>query len=372
MLSLEPFRKDGVIVVRGAVNDDLVSRSVREIWQHIVDLPWQPKEKELWRGLQEDFKTDPCKQPTKEQTLIATENYPMTGGFAALTLPPAFHLNTQWEMRQSETVIAPFRQIYSDILKTDNPKLMVAIDRVSFKFPGQGTTEFCHWDSNPFYWQESTEELQGIVALCDTSFFAVPGTHTDEFRQEFIDKYPKSTRKDQYLVYEHDSEGNNTNPMGLRKRVVEYKLQKGDLIIWSNRLLHEARKNKTKLVRYAYFITYFPHGNPSPTVKNSSVYKKNDTDWLSDRISSYENGTNPLLFPSGTEVSLYAKMHLMSHPHILNNFCAKFTIGSTKYTYQDGKKKGTVVNLPIGWNPLTEGLYVPPTLTAVGRELLGL
>lgn len=261
-------------------------------------------------------------------------------------------------MRQEERIIKEFQRLYGQ------KDLMVAIDRVSFKFPGQGETEFIHWDSNPYEWlNEPYEGYQGFLALSSTSFFAVPRTHTIAFREEFIKHYPATSRKDQYLIRK------NADPLKLQNKVVEYKLEPGDLVIWSNRLLHEARKNKSQTIRYGYYITYFPHDQPHPTVIKQ--YKNKKLDWKDDRIRSYEEGKNPTFFPSGTEVRLWARASLMYHPDKLNKFCEMFTTGSEIYVYKSGVKKGKTVKLPIEWNPKELGFYEPPPLSEVGRKLLG-
>lgn len=348
----------GIVVLKNAISSSIVEESVQDIWETIVSLPWIPEKKETWQRIHNSLREDYWRALSSEEANVGIQNYPMTGGFGALTLPPFFNLKTQWKIRQEERIVDIFRSLYGQ------KDLMVAIDRVSFKFPGQGETEFIHWDSNPFEWpNEPYEGYQGFLALSSTSFFAVPGTHTEAFREEFIKNYPPISRKDQYLIKK------NADPLNLQKKVVEYKIEPGDLVIWSNRLLHEARKNKTRTIRYGYYITYFPHGQPHPTVLKQ--YKKKKIDWLADRIHSYETGMNPRFFPSGTEVRLWPRANLMYHPERLNEFCSMFTEGSETYTYKTGAKKGEQVSLPVEWNPRNLGIYEPPLLTDLGRELLG-
>lgn len=352
------MNNQGIIVIKQAISSSLIQESVEDIWNTIVSLPWVPEKKELWQEIKNSIQQDYWRTLTQEEANLGIQNYPMTGGFGALTLPPFFNLTTQWKVRQEENIVNAFRQAYGQ------ENLMVAIDRVSFKFPGQGETEFIHWDSNPYEWpNEPYEGYQGFLALSKTSFFAVPNTHTMSFREEFIENYPPVSRKDQYLVKK------NQDPLNLQKKVVEYSLESGDLVIWSNRLLHEARKNTTNTIRYGYYITYFPHGQPHPTVLQQ--YKKKKIDWLNDRIHSYETGMNPRFFPSGTEVKLWPKANLMYHPDKLNNFCDMFICGNEIYIYKTGSKKGQTVKLPIEWNPRELGFYKPPHLTDLGKKLLG-
>lgn len=255
----QEYQENGLVIIHRIVDEDLVTRSVEEIWREIVKLPWNKSNCKIWSKLQTDFAKDPWRPITKEESNIVKTHYPMTGQFGALTLPPAVHHHTQWvpKGRQNPTMVAIAKRLLSDGLKAcDTDELMVAFDRISFKFKGHGESEFTHWDSNPFHWKdEEYEGMQGLVALCDTSFFAVPGTHTNKFRRRFVKAYKESNRPDQYYVTK------DNDPFGLQDQVVEYKLKKGDWVPsgWSNRLLHEARKNTSDRIRYGYYITYFPY-----------------------------------------------------------------------------------------------------------------
>lgn len=391
------YRHEGVITLRHIMPKEWTRRAIDDIWDNgILSLPWTDELKAEWQTIRESFRADPWRVMSKADANRAIEIYPMTGGFGALTMPPAFHLATQWEARQDPVMVTVGRallvasgaipQPVRPALDPTDPGVLVSLDRVSLKFPGQGETEFCHWDSDPFSWpEEPYEGMQGILSLSNTSFRAVPRTHTEEFRQRFIALYPQGKRKDQYHVLsQHD-------PLGLRKSVREYPLRPGDYVVWSNRLLHEARINRTSFVRYGFFIQYIPaHLGPAPAVldahrpkkivgkgkrKDKSADAPPEPDdalhaWYRDRQRSYETGGNPHTFPSGTTISLYSQRSLMSHPQSLDTFCAMFTTPPTPYTYKTGKKKGQVVNLPSGWNPLEEGSYTPPPLSELGQYLL--
>lgn len=352
------YRKEGVAVIRKAIPQKKVNESVEEIWQSILNLPLVDKEKKVWSELKETFeKKGYWEDCTPEQAEKISEHYPMMGGFGALTLPPAFHLKTQWDIRQSPLLVS----VAKNILQSED--ILATIDRVSFKAPGQGETEFTHWDSNPWTWQEEKGEgMQGIVSLCKTSFRAVPGTHTEDFRKKFIEKYPRNKRDDQYHVTsDHD-------PLDLQSKVVEYSLNPGDYIVWSNRLLHEARKNSTQKIRYAYFISYLRRDHiPKAVLNFYSKLGNPEEEYFKDRKESYLTGKNPKVFPSGTEISLFSKSHLMYHPDKLNSFCSTLTKGKQKYTYKSGKKQGQTIMTPVNYNP--DG-YQPPKLTSLGKKLL--
>lgn len=369
------FAKNGIVIVRNAITMSKTREAVQDIWTHILSLPFVPRIKEEWQDIHNSMKDDYWRDVTKKESDRVKACYPMTGGFGALTRSPAFHLKTQWDVRQDPYIAS----IFSNILGT--PELMVTLDRISFKYPGQGEGEFEHWDSNPFHWdQEEYEGVQGILALSETSFFAVPGTNTESFRKKFVEHYShtvpgiseeqkthrksKEANKNEYRIDKND------DPLGLYNKAEQYKLYPGDLVIWSARCLHQARKNTTKKVRYAYFISYHPRGKPQPAALEG--YQKKGISYLEDRLHSYETGKNPIFFPSGIEIRLYSRMAYMMHPANLNKFTAMFTEGTEEREYgPDTKKAGQKVNVPVEWSPLDSGFYTPPKLTKLGRYLLG-
>lgn len=356
----EKFKKDGLVIIHRAITKKQVKECVSDIWESIINLPWKSEYKEKWEEINNSFFEDYWRDCTKAEAQTIKSCYASTGGFGALTMPTAFHLRTQWKTRQNPL----FVNIARTLLGEDD--ILASIDRTSFKATGQGENEFTHWDSNPFTWpDEECEGIQGLLALSDTCFYAVPKTHTEKFRQKFIENYPRGKRQDQYHVTKvHD-------PLQLQSKVQKYTLRKGDWIIWSNRLLHEAKINTSSKIRYAYFISYFPKGKSQAAVKK--YYDKAGVDEIEDRIYSYNTGANPRVFPSGTEISLYAKVHMMYHPEVLDKFCDRFIPAvSQDYTYKSGAKKGRVVRLPVNYEPKSLGLYTPPALSDLGREMLGI
>lgn len=353
---IDEFKTNGVVVVKNVIPHDMVHECVKDIWGYILNLPWIPEIKKQWVDIHASMKNDYWREVSAKESAQVKKVYPMTGAFGALTRSPAFHLKTQWEVRQNPYIAS----VFASILGTKD--LMVSIDRISFKYPKQGEAEFEHWDSNPYYWHlEKYEGVQGILALSDTSFFAVPKTHTMEFRDQFISQYPPGKKTDS--EYRIDK---TKDPMGLYGSAKEYPLKKGDLVIWSARLLHQARKNVTKRVRYAYFINYFPWGQPQDSVLRQ--FGNNVDRYIDDRIHSYNTGMNPTYFPSGFKVALYSKMAYNFHPEAVTRFSEMFTKGNEEVK----KKNGTTVKVPVEWNPLELGFYEPPELTPLGKYFLGL
>ncbi len=360
---LERFQKDGVVVLKHIYPVDDSREFVDEFWEYMVSLPYKPSIKKKIIKLIDDIgiRKNPWDSYSKKQLSELREYYPMTGGFGALTLPPAFHMKGSWKARQDKVIVS----VFQNLLGQDD--IEVTLDRVSFKFPGQGETEFAHWDSDPWLWpDEPYEGLQGMLSLSQTSFKCMPGSNSDAFREEFIQQYHPSKRHDQYFIEEsHD-------PMNLRKQIQSYPLGIGDLVVWSNRLLHEARKNDTDRIRYTFFISYYPKG--SPNMESMRYYREQGVDYYEDRRQSYDTGKNPLTFPSGYPVRLYSMRAWTTGAATLPKFCNMFKDDCglcNEEEYKSGKKKGQTHPIVVQWDPIELGLYTPPPLTELGEKILG-
>ena len=286
---LEEYHREGLVIVRGVLSDAEVKAAIDDTFDAVLNMPWIDEERETWRTISGIIKIDPFAPVSRSIVKLAKAHYPEMGGFAALTRSPSFHTKEMWKARQNLQLIDLHRAIYN--LPTPTPTthdtvyddICVNFDRISFKFPGQGDTEFCHWDSNPFTWGNNPELTQGFLALTHTTFRGVPRTHTDAFRNEFVRVYPHSDRPDQYHVYaDHD-------PLKLLERVEDYHLAPGDYVIWSNRLLHEARKNKRDTIRIGYYLSYAPRAMPASCALNDA-YRKASITLEDDRRRSFAQG----------------------------------------------------------------------------------
>ena len=204
-----------------------------------------------------------------------------------------------------------------------------------------------------------------MLSLCDNNFWAHKGTHTKEFRDKFVKEYPKIARKDQYLISE------KIDPMNLLHSTEAVKLEVGDLVIWSSKLLHEVKKNTSTKIRYTAFISYYPKGYPEPSLLKQY---KNEEEYFRARRESYESGHNPEYFPSGMKVKLYSAMAYSIGAKSLTEFCDIWEKESgicKMKEYKSGKKVGTSHPVVKEWDPLKLGIYKRPQLTYLGQNLLG-
>lgn len=357
----EKYKSDGVVVLKNVYPIESCLDFIDEIFSYILNLPYKQSVKDQLQKVFDELNlvSNPWQGLSKKDVKILKKFYPMTGGFGALTLPPVFHLQNSWNARQDPVIVSIFRKLLGE------QDIVPTLDRVSMKYPGQGETEFCHWDSNPWHWpDEEYESIQGILSLCETTFRAVPGTNTEKFRRKFIKKYPESSRKDQYHIY------SDNDPMDLLNKVQVYNLKPGDLVVWSNRCLHEARKNTTDKIRYALYLSYHPRGKP--THESLRLYSRRGIEYEKDRKKSFKTGRNPLAYPSGTEIKLYSQRAWIGAAKTLKDFCELWEEDSgmcEEREYQSGKKKGRTHPIVVGSEPRNYG-YIPPKLTDLGKTLL--
>jgi hypothetical protein len=291
--------------------------------------------------------------------------------------------------------------------------------------------EFYHWDSDPWYWdQDKYVGLQGMLSLSTGNTFTLfNGTHTLEFRDYlinretgFLSNYSKKknwvsdgNRGTHEPMIEIDRQLNHF--VDDRKTVVE--LEKGDLIIWSNRLLHLASKNKSNYMRYSQYIQFDPAGrckdpnrdgkyiNQNPEILpngdrdeiiTSYRRQKIQTPEVDNRIYSWETGKKPAVYPSGgaTTNALRPDIWYSQMKHLNTRYALKFrdsddnpTKKINKYATStkigaDGKYDDKLLgkrSYPyevIEWDPKKimgkdgKPIYVTPPLTILGEKLLGL
>lgn len=385
---VDKFKKNGVIVIKNVISKTGASLFVEDIWKTLQNLPYNEEYKQK---IKQYTPIPNNKKLSTAEIDNLLDVYPDIRPFGAPTIPPFFHLNSMWKTRTNPNIFVKFAQLLG------THKIWANIDRLSFKMPNKGNVEFTHWDSDPWFWdQQKYEPLQGLLSLSETSFFCYPKSHTQEFAEEFKQKYsylaPKKNRQRNMVMLDPKM----PDPMNLHQNMVEFKISPGDLVIFSSRCLHEARQNTNKSIRYLQYLSYEPAGNnQNPNLFGKygtkkvlyQAYKKNSKNTsllpyqyeLFDRIRSYNTGMNPLYFSSGEKITYFPKRYLALFPEKLNDFCSRFNeeSGAVKpYQFKSGKRKGEKVMVPSSFDPreVKNGkynLYQKYPLGFYGKRILG-
>ncbi len=441
------FNKNGFIVIKGIRDNKFCNNYVDEIWRCITDAPWD-KDKginKIPNGNFAPLKGIKAKKEDKEWLKNlkiggkASETKWFPGQFSAPAIPPLFNLQHSWINRQDPIFYNIYRQLLSSMQNKNIYKLWCSIDRVSIKPPGMGDdNEFYHWDSDPWHWDnDKYVGLQGMLSLSDnTKFTLFTGTHTMEFRDLLIDRNngidPNNEKKKLWIS---KGDKGNVEPMiklsksaypTLDKCKKVINLGKGDLIIWSNRLMHLASKNTSDYMRYAQYIQFDPAGrcrvNDNTLInQNPDLLPQGDIDALlttyryksiiNDRIYSYLTGKMPYTYPGGGLTTNALRPHIWRSQmkHLNTRYAERFkeyTINNSDINsdinindiktrhiveYRDSKLlvngrykdklKNNEMTIPIEineWDPRYvigrdgKPMYTPIKLSNLGEKLLGI
>ena len=368
------FNENGFIIIENILDTKEILDFKEEIWETISKIPYSnnfKKDKNIFN--------DYDKELSQEDINYINSFYPNIDNFGTMNLPPFFHLHNMWKNRQNPNIFVKFAQLLN------NYKIWATLDRVSVKLPGKGNVEFCHWDSDPWFWnKQEYEPLQGILSLSDTSFFCSPGSHTLDFSKKFQKNYeylkPKNNKKRDYVSLNKKY----PDPLNLSNSIKEYKLKKGDLLIFSNRLLHESRQNNSNKIRYVQYISFEPaRNNQNNIYKNKNKieekYIKKNISEVKDRIDSFLTGKNPLYLPSGCNMNIFSNNYITFHSDLLNTFSNRFNkILLTTYRYKSGKNKNKEIQIIHNYDSSqiildnNEPFYKPFKLNFYGKRILGL
>ena len=261
--------------------------------------------------------------------------------FGAPCEPPSFHLQHAWAVRQSTFLYKLFCNIHK------SKDLCVTIDRFKAKLPGTGEREFCHWDTDPRSWKHTQEELslQGIVALTDIEFVCVQGSHTKHFIDNVLPLYPYIGGGPLNTI------DPQKDPLKLCQKEQKIPVPAGHMIIFNNKLLHSSYPNKTKDIKFAYYISYDRREN----IKQPKE----------DRIRSYLTGTCPKVFPGGGRVC-YMPPTWIRFPQHARRYHERLPPHLREFRSNNKDTKYPIIT------ERTPDWYVPPKLTPLGLRLLGL
>lgn len=335
------FLKKGYVIFPDVMDDALRRKLVKEIWDKIENLPFKPG-----KGIKRP--ADPMGPLTKHQAAALKKNW-FPGAFGGPTFPPFFHLDTVWELRQSDSVHGAFQMLWGD-----ETELRVSIDRVGVRLPREGIQEQNHWDSDPFH---PVDLVQGMIALNDTQFWIVRNSHTEEFFERYRKLFPeRKTEKARDVTFLSEED---VKKMGPDAELQPIDVPAGALVIWSDKLMHGTKKNMSDFIRYTVYISM----NPAKEVEKLQPREK--------RIQSYLTGKSPGVYPSGYPIRVFPKMWIVNHRKLLQEYVARLDpriVPLIKHTVQSGKNEGEVYYTFDEW---IDPNYRPPPLSPLGYSLLG-
>lgn len=297
--------------------------------------------------------------PLPSQTLKTwTESWTLHRGFGACCDPEAFHLAGVWQhVRQSEALYSIACAL------TGRTEQWVDINRSIQKLPGQGETEFLHWDCNPFALDDHKEcSVQGKACYTPSRFVGVLGSHTPDFHEKFraayAEHYPNTPHSAPKFALDHAK----PDPMKLITAQREFAVPAGCVILWSSRLLHgQVKTPKSAGIEYGCYVGYMR------PVDRAAYRTKAGVCELDDRLQSFDEGRAPVLWPSLDPIHYYPK-RFMNFARPLLNRIAMMPPGHSTISTRVVKKSGKVVPHLV---PKRASPYTPPKLDELGMKLLG-
>ena len=360
---LKQLDQEGYLIIPEVLDQPGIDTAISELWDILESVPHKP-EYQLERPTDPTAPLSTTLRKKLDKSWIPSKSYGMVNE------PPSFHTPTHWKLRQDPYIY----KIYTQILGTE--KIWCTLDRANIKLPGYGEDEFNHWDYDP--WHPVPGSFQGIVNLTERHFRCVPGSNTVDWHKDFMKTYhwhSSQTQRPMVLLKKDQDPWNLGQILPLDSQtpcktkygcIRDIICPAGSIVIFSNRLMHSVAKNQTNKLIYALYLSFFPAGNRD----YMSVYNKSnwigwktqhphvqdgDTE-LGDRIRSYQQGTRPYRYPSG-RITYYITSRTMK------NVTNKRLESSLSIHPTSGK--------PFAHEPLPSN-YVPPTLTALGRLVLGI
>lgn len=234
------------------------------------------------------------------------------------------------------------------------------LNRTITRLPGEGEHAFLHWDLDPrTVTNHATKKICGKVCYTEARFICVPGTHTKEFLDDFVNTYGKD--------YTHITLGANKfglrqdkpDPFNLWGRQCSYIVPAQHYVVWDEKVLHGHIKIPLRShIQWGAFLGFSIAGGIKEQV---------------ERTRLYNSGEPPQKFPSGDVVYPY--------PHKYKNFPRIFKsmildrLDPKRYeelifVRKNGKGKDTFDTKGWGWSE--KNPYIKYNFSPKGKRIIGI
>ena len=325
----------------------IVIRSRKD--NRILDVHSEADEMEFYK-----FVTGPL---SPQERKMFERGWPLHRGFGACCDPAVFHMDTVTSIRQDPDL---YRCVS---FMMDEHKLWSEINRCTQLVPGQGENEFLHFDFNAMSKEsEHVTGLAGKFCASDSRLVYVPGTHTDDWLEDFQEQYTPLYPNVKPNASKMELKAELPDPMGLLARKEVMRVPRGCIVYWKKKTLHGQMKACIdKPIQYGCYAGMGLAG------ARAAYKKKCGVDELEDRLRSYKEGSGPTLWPSMDKVQFYPKK-FDNFPHLMQAYIKKLPPRHAMIATRISPKGKTVEYL----TPMPNVGYVSPPLTSLGKRLLGL
>ena len=211
----DQITKFGYVIIHDAVPPESTAAVLDDIWSHTGASPDDP---ESW------YRPDVISH----------------GGMVEM-----YHYQSMWNVRQEPRLY----EIFQAVLGSE--RLWVSMDRVGFKppvsprHPDYDHKGMIHWDADIEKYPDLPFHVQGVLALTDTEpdmggFQCIPETYQD------LEAFLK-TQKPEALA--------SRSPDVTGYTITHPRLRAGDLLVWTNLLLHGNGHNTSTIPRFCQYVS---------------------------------------------------------------------------------------------------------------------
>jgi len=353
MLCAEMVRRQGYVVLYNVVKPQQCEEAKKQLWSIVEALP-RKKEFKLTRP-----KADVL---TKAEKKHLGQHWIPHKSFGAPCEPPMFHLKSFYDIRQDPAVYGIFAELLGQ------KELYTELNRPKMVLPGYGDEELCHWDADPFFWDNDGKAdslgFHCLVAFSDIkTVFSTEPTWTKEWVSKFRQDYAHLKKKNPQAKVQIGEK----DPWDLKNKWQQIHVPAGAMIIWSNKLLHSSYKNKTDQIIYGMYHGY-QKAEDRPEMANTEL----GLTQTEDRLRAYRTGQMPFRYPSADRTH-YIPAKWGNFPKIVKAYQSRMPDDHKQAQetrqVQSGPNKGKEV--PFMYEPLPSN-YQPPPLTILGKRLMGL
>ena len=228
------------------------------------------------------------------------------------------------------------------------------------RLPGEGEHAFLHWDLDPrTVTNHATKQICGKVCYTEARFICVPGTHTKEFLDDFVDTYGKDYTHIKLGANKFGLRQDKPDPFNLWSRQCSYIVPAGHWVCWDSRVLHGHYKLALRShIQWGTFMGFSIAG---------------DTAQQTERKRLYDTGEVPKTHPSGDLIKFVPRKY-DNFPRIFKSMILD-RLDPKRYeelifVRKNGKGKDTFDTKGWGWSE--KNPYIKYNFSPKGKRIIGI
>lgn len=234
------------------------------------------------------------------------------------------------------------------------------VNRTITRLPGEGEHAFLHWDLDPRTVTDyTTKQICGKVCYTEARFVCVPGTHTKEFLDDFVQTYGKDYTHVKLGANKFGLRQDKPDPFNLWGRQCSYIVPAQHYVVWDEKVLHGHIKVPVRShIQWGTFLGFSIGGGIKEQI---------------ERTRLYNSGEAPKFYPSGDLVRFkpakYDNFPRIFKTMILDRLDPKL-YEELIFVRKNGKGKDTLDTKAWGWSE--NNPYVKYNFSSKGEQIMGI